>query len=115
MSEIAFLNWFDDTRQVERCGAALVVAVPDEATAAYIAANYECIVHAAAAAEGITQIRLAPHGGAEAAHPPNCSAGSTVEAAKERQTDGYRCIIFRNPPTIAPSAQPGFNREAVTS
>jgi len=80
ISEIAFLNWFNETRQVERCGATLVVAVPDEATAAYITADYERIVHSAASAEGITQVRLVPHGGAEAAHPPNCIAGSTVEA-----------------------------------
>lgn len=58
--EIAFLNWFDETRQVERCGAALVVGVPDEPTAAYITAEYECIVHATASAEGITQVRFLP-------------------------------------------------------
>lgn len=60
--EIAFLNWFDETRQLDRCGDALVVGVPDEPTAAYIKAEYECIVHAAAAAEGITQVRFLPPG-----------------------------------------------------
>jgi hypothetical protein len=63
--EIAFLNWFAETWQVERCGAELVVAVPDEATAAYITAEYESMVHDAAVADGITQVRLLPHGASE--------------------------------------------------
>ena len=79
--EIAFLNWFDGTRQVERCGAALVVAVPDEATAAYITAEYEGLIHAAAAAEGIAQVRFLPHRGAEAANTPIRVPDSTVEAS----------------------------------
>jgi hypothetical protein len=28
--EIAFLNWFDGTRQIQRCGTKLFVEVPDE-------------------------------------------------------------------------------------
>jgi hypothetical protein len=79
ISEIAFLNWFEETRQVERCGTALVVEVPDEVTAAYITAEYERIVHAAAAAEGITQVRLVPHGGGSA-NPPNCDGRAVVES-----------------------------------
>jgi chromosomal replication initiation ATPase DnaA len=64
--EIAFQNWFDETRQVERRGPELVVAVPDETTAAYIRTEYEHIVHAAAAAEGIIQVHLLSHGAAKA-------------------------------------------------
>jgi hypothetical protein len=77
--EIAFLNWFEATRQVERCGAELVVAVPDEPTAAYIAAEYARIVHAAAAAEGVTQVRLVRHAVAEAANPAIPMADSIFE------------------------------------
>ena len=68
--EIAFLNWFDGTRQVDRCGAALVVGVPDEPTAAYIKDEYEGIVHEAAAAEGITQVRFLPTGPTQDADSP---------------------------------------------
>jgi hypothetical protein len=78
--EIAFLNWFDATRQVERCGAALVVAVPDDVTAAYIAAEYDGIVQVTAAAEGITQVRFVPQDVAELATPPIYMENSTVEA-----------------------------------
>jgi len=78
--EIAFLNWFDATRQVERCGAALVVAVPDEVTAAYIAAEYDGLVQVTAAAEGITQVRFVPQDVAELATPPIYMENSTVEA-----------------------------------
>jgi hypothetical protein len=63
--EVAFLNWFEATRQVERRGAELFVVVPDEPTAAYITAEYGCIVHTAAAAEGITAVRLVLQGGAD--------------------------------------------------
>ncbi len=55
---IAFLNWFEATRQVERRGDALAVVVPDEPTAAYIAAEYGSMVHTAAAAAGITEVRF---------------------------------------------------------
>ena len=66
--EIAFLNWFASTREVERCGAALVVAVPDEATAAYIVSEYERVVHSAALDEGITEVRLVTQAAANVAN-----------------------------------------------
>ena len=78
--EIAFLNWFDATRQVERCGDALAVIVPDEPTAAYIAAEYGSMVHTAAAKSGITEIHFVlDNRGKEAVYRQTGIAGSSVE------------------------------------
>jgi hypothetical protein len=63
ISEIAFLNWFEATRQIERCGDALAVAVPDEPTAAYITAEYGSMVHTAAATAGVTEVRYVVEAG----------------------------------------------------
>jgi len=56
--EIAFLNWFESTRQVERSGAVITVAVPDAPTAAYVASEYEFVIQDAASSEGIGEVRF---------------------------------------------------------
>jgi hypothetical protein len=56
--EVAFVNWFEATSQVERCGETIIVAVPDDATAAYINSEYDLVVQSAALAEGILRVRL---------------------------------------------------------
>jgi len=38
--EVPFLNWFERTRQVERRGAHITIAVPDEATRFFPEAEY---------------------------------------------------------------------------
>jgi len=56
--EIAFLNWFESTRQLERSGAVITVAVPDASTAVYVAREYERVIKDAASSEGIGEIRF---------------------------------------------------------
>ena len=70
--EIAFLNWFEGTRQLDRCGTALAVAVSDEATATYITNEYECVVHDAARSNGVAEVRFVVRGEAEGAGVGSC-------------------------------------------
>ena len=55
---IAFSNWFDRTRQVERSGASLTVSVPDEPTRDYLEIEYRTEVLRVATPLGIDEVRF---------------------------------------------------------
>ena len=56
--ETAFLNWFDCTRQIKKCGSQIDVAVPDEPTATWLRDGYDHVIKAALADLGIEEIRF---------------------------------------------------------
>ena len=56
--ETAFLNWFAPTRQVERRGTAITVAVPDDPTRCYLLTEYDHVTKGAVAGLGIDDIRF---------------------------------------------------------
>jgi Helix-turn-helix domain len=58
VGEIPFLNWFEPTRQVEREGAEITIAVPDEPSRIYLEAEYGNLARTVLAEFGIHQIHL---------------------------------------------------------
>jgi hypothetical protein len=54
--EIPFLNWFDSTRQVRRCGTRIVVEVPDEPTRSCLEREYAGVARGAVASFGIHEV-----------------------------------------------------------
>jgi chromosomal replication initiation ATPase DnaA len=55
---IAFSNWFDGTRQVERVGASLTVSAPDKATCDYLETEYRGDVLNCVSAFGIEDVKF---------------------------------------------------------
>ena len=53
LAEIPFMNWFDRTRQVERSGAVVTVAVPNEPTRSYVESEYRSLVDSAVCSLGL--------------------------------------------------------------
>jgi hypothetical protein len=58
VGEIPFLNWFDATRQVERQGAGITIAVSDEPTRIYLETEYGTLTRTVLAELGIHEINL---------------------------------------------------------
>jgi hypothetical protein len=58
VGEIPFLNWFEPTRQVERQGAQITIAVSDEPSRIYLEAEYGSLTRTVLAEFGIHQIHL---------------------------------------------------------
>ena len=56
--ETAFLNWFAPTRQVERRGTAITVAVPDDPTLCYLLTEYDHVTKGAVSSLGIDDVRF---------------------------------------------------------
>jgi hypothetical protein len=56
--ETAFLNWFAPTREVEKSGAVLTIAVPDEPTRCYIEGEYRHVTQSALASLGINEVHF---------------------------------------------------------
>lgn len=55
---IAFANWFDRSRQVERSGANLTVAVPDEPPREYLEMEYRTEVLRVASSMDIDEVQF---------------------------------------------------------
>ena len=58
ISEIAFLNWFACTWQIEKCGSRIEVAVPDEPTRAWLKDEYELVINEALSDLGVEETRF---------------------------------------------------------
>ena len=58
VGEIPFLNWFEPTRQVERQGGEITIAVSDEPSRIYLEAEYGTLTRTVLAELGIHEIRL---------------------------------------------------------
>jgi hypothetical protein len=58
ISEIAFLNWFSCTWQIEKFGSRIEVAVPDEPTKAWLKSEYELVISKALSDLGVEEIRF---------------------------------------------------------
>ncbi len=58
VGEIPFLNWFEPTRQVERQGPKITIAVSDEPSRVYLEAEYGTLIRTVLAELGIHEIRL---------------------------------------------------------
>jgi hypothetical protein len=58
VGEIPFTNWFDRTRQAERCGSGITVTVPDEPTRICLESEYHELMENALAGLGLKSIRL---------------------------------------------------------
>ena len=58
VGEIPFLNWFEPTRQVERQGAEITIAVSDEPSRIYLEAEYGTLTRTVLAELGIHEIHL---------------------------------------------------------
>ena len=56
--EIAFLNWYACTRQIMTSGSRVDVAVPDEATGAYLTSEYHDVTRTALLDLGVNEIRF---------------------------------------------------------
>ena len=56
--ETAFLNWFAPTRQVERRGTPITVAVPDDSTRCYLTAEYNHVTKGALLSLGIDEVEF---------------------------------------------------------
>jgi hypothetical protein len=54
--KIPFLNWFDGTRQIQRCGTRVLVEVPDEPTRSFLEREYAREIRCAVARFGIEEI-----------------------------------------------------------
>jgi hypothetical protein len=54
--EIPFLNWFGGTRQIERCGARILVEVPDEPTRSFLESEYDAVARGAVSSFGIHEV-----------------------------------------------------------
>jgi len=60
--ETAFLNWFSPTRQVERSGTAITVAVPDGPTRCYLLTEYDQLTNCVLSSLGIDEVRFVVQG-----------------------------------------------------
>jgi hypothetical protein len=58
VGEIPFLNWFEPTRQVERQGAEITIAVSDEPSRVYLEAEYGTLTRTVLAELGIHEIHF---------------------------------------------------------
>ena len=58
VGEIPFLNWFEPTRQVERQGAEITIAVSDEPSRIYLEVEYGTLTRTVLAELGIHEINL---------------------------------------------------------
>jgi hypothetical protein len=58
LGEIPFMNWFDRTWQIDRCGTALTVAVPDEPTRSYLESEYHGLIESMVSDIGVAVVRL---------------------------------------------------------
>jgi hypothetical protein len=58
ISEIAYLNWFAGTWQIEKCGSRVAVAVPDEPTRAWLKDEYELVIRKALSELGVEEFHL---------------------------------------------------------
>ena len=58
ISDTAFLNWFDCSRQIVNCGSKIELAVPDEPTATWLRDGYDNIIHATLSDLGVDEIRF---------------------------------------------------------
>ena len=58
VGEIPFLNWFEATRQLERQGREITVAVPDEPSGSYLETEYGTLTRTVLAELGIQEIHL---------------------------------------------------------
>lgn len=58
VGEIPFSNWFDRTRQIERCKSVITIAVPDEPTRTYLESEYRELIESATSSIGIAAVRL---------------------------------------------------------
>jgi hypothetical protein len=54
--EIPFLNWFSGTRQIERCGAKILVEVPDEPTRSFLESEYDAVARDAVSGFGVHEV-----------------------------------------------------------
>ena len=60
--EIPFLNWFDCTRQVGRCGKEILVEVPDEPTRLFLETEYADVARGAICNLGVEEVRYVVRG-----------------------------------------------------
>jgi hypothetical protein len=58
VGEIPFLNWFEPTRQIERQGAEITIAVSDEPSRSYLEAEYGTLIRMVLADLGIHESHL---------------------------------------------------------
>ncbi len=58
VGEIPFLNWFDATRQVERFGSEITIAVTDEPSRVYLETEYGTLTRTVLAGLGIREVHL---------------------------------------------------------
>ncbi len=63
VGEIPFTNWFEHTRQVDRCGPAITIAVADETTRCYLEEEYRELIENAITGTGIETVRFVAEGG----------------------------------------------------
>ena len=64
--ETAFLNGFAPTRQAERRGTAIAVAVPDDPTRCYLLTEYDHVTKDAVSSLSIDEVRFIVHDGSPA-------------------------------------------------
>jgi choline dehydrogenase-like flavoprotein len=62
IGEIAFANWFEQSRQTEGCGAAFTIAVPDEPTQAFLEGDYRELIERVTSSFGIDAVRFVVNG-----------------------------------------------------
>jgi hypothetical protein len=62
VGEIPYLNWFEPTRQVERKGAKITIAVSDEPSRIYLESEYGTVIRTVLAELGIHEIHLTVYG-----------------------------------------------------
>ena len=62
VGEIPFTNWFEHTRQVDRCGPAITIAVADETTRCYLEEEYRELIDSAMTETGIETVRFVAEG-----------------------------------------------------
>jgi hypothetical protein len=58
IGQIPFLNWFEQTRQVERRGGHIAIAVPNETSRLFIETDYRNLIKAVLSEVGIAEIEV---------------------------------------------------------
>jgi hypothetical protein len=58
IGEIPFGNWFEPSRQIERDGTALTIAVPDEATRDFLDIDYREVITKVGSAMGLDTVHV---------------------------------------------------------